>query len=107
VMLSSDNTPQPLLLSGESQTGIKIPSGQIAGGQFTVTAGQTEDLDIDFNACASIVSEGNGQFRLKPVLHSGEVSLTSSSINGKIVDSPTAQPISGGNTVVALQQNYD
>src|SRR5713101_4596761 len=27
------NTPQPLLLSSESQTGLKIPSGQIAGGQ--------------------------------------------------------------------------
>jgi Domain of unknown function (DUF4382) len=105
VMLSGSATPQPLLLSSESQTGIKIPSGQIAGGQFTVAAGQTEDLDIDFNACASIVSEGNGQFRLKPVLHSGEVSLTSSSIDGKIIDSATAQPISGGNTVVALEQN--
>jgi len=105
MLTSSANAPQPLLLSSESQTGIKIPSGQIAGGQFTVTAGQTEDLDIDFNACASIVSEGNGQFRLKPVLHSGEVSLTTSSINGKIVDSASAQPISGGNTVVALEQN--
>jgi hypothetical protein len=105
MLTSSANTPQPLLLSSESQTGIKIPSGQIAGGQFTVAAGQTEDLDIDFNACASIVSEGNGQFRLKPVLHSGEVSLTASSINGKIVDSATALPISGGNTVVALEQN--
>ena len=106
VMLNGNaTTPQPLLLSSESQTGIKIPSGQIAGGQFTVAAGQTEDLNIDFNACESIVAEGNGQFRLKPVLHSGEVSLTSSSINGQIVDSATAQPISGGNTVVALEQN--
>ncbi len=106
VMLSSDatDTPQPLLLSSEAQTGIKIPSGQIAGGQFVVAAGQTEDLDIDFNACASIVAQGNSQFRLKPVLHAGEVTLTSSSINGKVVDSLTGQPISGGNTVVALEQ---
>jgi hypothetical protein len=52
-----------------------------------VAAGQTEDLDIDFDACASIVVEGNGQYRLKPVLHAGEVSVTSSSINGTIVDS--------------------
>jgi len=88
VMLSSDptNTPQPLLLSSESKTGLKIPSGQIAGGQFVVAAGQTQDLDIDFNACASIVAQGNGQFRLKPVLHAGEVTLTSSSINGTIAD---------------------
>ncbi len=69
-----------------------------------VAAGQTEDLDIDFNACASIVTEGNGQFRLKPVLHAGEVTLTSSSINGTIVDSLSAQPVVGGNTVVALEQ---
>ncbi len=106
VMLSSDpsNTPHPLLLSSQSQTGLKIPSGQIAGGQFVVTAGQTEDLDIDFNACASVIVQGNGQFRLKPVLHAGEVTLTASSINGKIVDSSTGQPISGGNTIVALEQ---
>ena len=106
VILSSDSskTPQPLLLSSQSQTGLKIPSGQIAGGQFVIAAGETKDLDIDFDACASIVAQGNGQFRLKPVLHAGEVSLTSSSINGKIVDSVTKQPIVGGNTVVALEQ---
>jgi Domain of unknown function (DUF4382) len=106
VVLSSDssNTPRPLLLSSQSKTGLKIPSGQIAGGQFVIAAGETKDLDIDFDACASIVTEGNGQFRLKPVLHAGEVSLTSSSINGKIVDSVTGKSISGGNTVVALEQ---
>ncbi len=105
VLTSNPNTPQPLLLSSESQTGIKIPSGQIAGGQFTVAAGQTKDLNIDFNACESIVAQGNGQFRLEPVLHGGEVSLTASAaISGKIVDSATSQPISGGTTVVALEQ---
>lgn len=105
VMLSSaPNAAQPLLLSSESKTGIKIPSGQIAGGQFLIAAGETKDLDIDFNACESIVAEGNGQFRLKPVLHAGEVTLTSTSINGSVVDSVTNQQISGGTTVVALEQ---
>jgi len=105
VMVSSNpSMAQPLQLASESQTGLKIPSGQIAGGQLSVAAGQTEDLDIDFDACASIVSQGNGQFRLKPVLHAGEVSVTSSSINGKIVDSLSGQAIAGGNTVVALEQ---
>jgi hypothetical protein len=105
VMLSSSpSTAQPLLLSSEAQTGIKIPSGQIAGGQFVIAAGETKDLDIDFNACESVVSEGNGQFRLKPVLHAGEVSLTSTSINGTIVDSVSGQAITGGTTVVALEQ---
>jgi len=105
VMLSSvPNAAQPLLLSSEAKTGIKIPSGQIAGGQFVIAPGETKDLDIDFNACQSIVAEGNGQFRLKPVLHAGEVTPTSSSINGTVVDSVTNQPISGGTTVVALEQ---
>ena len=105
VMLSSaPNAAQPLLLSSEAKTGINIPSGQIAGGQFVIVAGQTKDLDIDFNACESIVPEGNGQFRLKPVLHAGEVTLTSTSIDGTVVDSVTNQPISGGSTVVALER---
>ena len=108
LMLTSDpsNTPQPLQLSSESQTGIKIPSGQIAGGSFTVGSGQTKDLNIDFDACASVVVQGNGQYRLKPVLHAGEVSLqsASSSISGTIIDGSTQLPVVGGNTIVALEQ---
>src|SRR5499427_2460992 len=106
VMLSATpKVAQPLLLSSQAQTGIKIPSGQLAGGQFVISAGETKDLDIDFNACESIVAEGNGQFRLKPVLHAGEVTLTSSSINGTVVDGATGQSVVGGTTVVALEQN--
>lgn len=108
VMLAADPVnPQPLQLSSQAQTGIKIPSGQIAGGQFTVASGETKDLNIDFNACASLVVQGNGQYRLKPVLHAGEVATqsTSTAISGTIIDAATLQPISGGNTVVALEQN--
>src|SRR2546428_2771880 len=107
LMLTSDpsNTPQALQLSSETQTGIKIPSGQIAGESSTIGSGQTKDLNIDFDACVSVVVQGNGQYRLKPVLHAGEVSLqsASSSISGTIIDG-SAQPIVGGNTVVALEQ---
>jgi hypothetical protein len=92
-----------LQLSSETQTGIKIPSGQIANGGFTVTAGQTKDLDIDFNTCVSIVQEGNGTYRLKPVLHAGEVSTTSTSINGTVVDSVSGKAITGP-AIVALEQ---
>jgi hypothetical protein len=107
VMLSSDptNTPFALQLSSESQTGIKIPSGQIAGGQFKVAAGESKDLNIDFNACASIVVQGNGKYRLKPVLHGAEAGLTSASVQGMVVDGSTGAAIKGGNTVVALEQN--
>ena len=98
-----DGSVHELELSSESKTGIKIPSGQIAGGGFNIGAGETKDLDIDFNTCISIVQEGNGKYRLKPVLHAGEVSTTSSSINGTVVDSATGKPITGEFTV-ALEQ---
>jgi Domain of unknown function (DUF4382) len=103
IVLSADNSVHTLLLSSESKTGLKIPSGQIASGGFTIAAGQTKDLDIDFNTCESIVKEGNGAYRLKPVLHAGEVSATSTSINGKILDSATGNPVSG-QVLVALEQ---
>jgi hypothetical protein len=103
VMLTSDktNTPHPLLLSSEAQTGLKIPSGQIASGGFTIAAGKTEDLDIDFLTCESIVQEGNGQYRLKPVLHAAEVSTTSVSMNGKVTDA-AGNPVAGA--MVAVEQ---
>lgn len=103
VVLSADNSVHALQLSSEAKTGLKIPSGQIAGGQFTVAAGQTRDLDIDFNTCESIVVEGNGDYRLKPVLHAGEVSTTSTSINGTVLDGATGKPVSG-QVMVALEQ---
>jgi len=108
VMLTSDpmNTPETLQLSSETQTGIKISSGQLAGGQFVVAAGDNKDLNLDFDACQSIVPQGNGKYRLLPVLHAGEVALQSSStsISGTVIDSATTQPIVGGTTVVAIEQ---
>lgn len=102
-VILNDGSTHTLQLSSESKTGIKIPSGQIAGRGFNVAAGQTKDLDIDFNTCVSIVQQGNGQYRLKPVLHAGEVSTTASSINGTVVDSATGKQIDGEVTV-ALEQ---
>lgn len=104
VLASNPNNPQRLELSSESQTGIKIPSGQIAGGNFTINGGESRDLNIDFNTCASIVIQGNGKYRLKPVLHAGQVSLNASSISGKVVDSVSKAAIAGGKVVVALEQ---
>ncbi len=103
-VVDANGNVSPLQLSSESKTGIKVPSGQIAGGQFTVSNGQTKTLNIDFNTCASIVQEGNGVYRLKPVLHAGEISTTSQSISGNVVDNATTQAIVGGTTTVALEQ---
>jgi hypothetical protein len=102
VVLSGSTSPIPLQLSSEAQTGLKIPAGQIAGGQFTIAAGETKDLNIDFDACASIVMTGNNGFRLKPVLHAGEVStVNSTAITGRLVDQ-TGVAIDRG--VIVLEQ---
>jgi hypothetical protein len=90
--------------SSEAQTGIKIPAGQIAGGAFTVAGGENKSLNIDFDACASIVLQGGGGFRLKPTLHAGEVSLVSNAITGKLVDATTKASITGAKAIVALEQ---
>jgi len=98
-----DSTVHELQLSSQDNTGLKIPPGQIVGGPLQVTAGQSVDLNIDFNACASIVQEGNGKFRLKPTLTAGQVSANNSGITGKVVDSVTTAPIAGS-VQVALEQ---
>lgn len=96
--VSSTNT---LLLSSQANTGIKIPPGQIAGGGLTVVAGQTVDLNIDFDACSSIVQLGNGQYRLKPTLRAAEISVNTNAISGRVIDSVTRDPIP--NAIVALE----
>jgi hypothetical protein len=106
VVVEDSNTPptvHELQLSSEANTGLKIPPGQIVGGPLQVTAGQSVDLNIDFNACASIVAEGNGKFRLKPTLTAGQVSANNTGISGKVVDSVTTAPIAGS-VQVALEQ---
>lgn len=92
-----------LELSSEANTGLKIPPGQIVGGPITVSAGQSIDLNIDFNACASIVQEGNGTFRLKPTLTAGQVGANASGIGGQVADSQTKAPIAG-QVLVAIEQ---
>jgi hypothetical protein len=107
VFLHGVNTPVELQLSSQANTGLKIPPGQIAGGPITVAAGQDVDLNIDFNACASIIEQGNGPFRLKPVLTAGQVSTNNTGISGQVVDQVTLQPIPAGvngAVLVALEQ---
>ena len=99
----ADGTAHELLLSSEANTGLKIPPGQIVGGPVDVTAGQSVDLNIDFNACASIVHEGNGSFRLKPTLTAGQVGANNTGIGGQVVDSVSKQPINGS-VQVAIEQ---
>ena len=100
-----DGTFHQLDLSSQANTGLKIPPGQVVGGPISVGAGQSVDLNIDFNACASIIQEGNGMYRLKPVLTAGQVSTNNTGISGQVVDSGTLLPIAGGTVMVALERN--
>ena len=86
-----------LKLASEAQTGLKIPPGQMMGGPLHVAAGQSVDLNLDFDACASITPG----FTLKPALTAGVVSPNMTGISGQIVDSVTSKPIVGA--TVTLQ----
>jgi hypothetical protein len=100
-VVTSNNNTSELLLSSQANTGLKIPPGQVVGGPIHVAAGQTVDINVDFNACASIIQEGNGRFRLKPTLTAGVVSTNTTGISGQVVDSVTSQPVAGA--TVALE----
>src|SRR2546422_6376181 len=80
-------------LSSQANTGLKIPPGQIMGGPIHVAAGQSVDLNIDFNTCASLITEGNGDFRLRPALTAGGARQNKTGVSGQMVDSVTSQPI--------------
>lgn len=100
----ADNTVHELDLSSQANTGLKIPPGQIVGGPISVAAGQDVDLNIDFNSCASIIQEGNGQYRLKPVLTAEQVGTNNTGISGQIVDATTNLSIVGGTVILALER---
>ncbi len=98
-----DGSIRMLNLNSQDLTGLKIPPGQIVGGPIRVEADRHVDLNIDFNTCASIVRQGNGQFRLKPTLTAGQVSQVTTGISGTVFDSTSQQPIAG-QVLVTVQQ---
>ncbi len=102
-VIFTNGSERPLLLSSESRTGIKIPADQIANGGFTIGAGDVKDLVLDFDACASLVMQGNGGVRLKPVMHAGEVKLANA-LTGKLVDKETNLAIPNATSIVALER---
>lgn len=74
------------------QSGIKLV------GQFDVTAGQRSDIVIDFDACKSVVTKGNGKYALKPV-----VKMLPSAVNG--ISGFVSTALLGSRVTVSAQQN--
>jgi hypothetical protein len=84
----------PLDTPSAQQSGLKLQA------HFEVTAGQTADLVLDFDACKSVVKAGNsGKYNLKPVI-SVVPRITSSSLQGFVTTTLTL-----GSTTVSAQQN--
>jgi hypothetical protein len=93
------NAVQP---TGGTVTALATPSGQQSGlklqAHFDVTAGQTTDILLDFDACKSIVKAGNGKYSLKPVL--SVVPRLDTGIQGFVTTT-----LSLSSTTVAAQQD--
>ncbi|QDZ27575.1 DUF4382 domain-containing protein [Noviherbaspirillum sp. UKPF54] len=108
VRLVLDKTPSAnsVVVSGATKA-LSTPSGQTSGlkvnikdGGFDVTANSTVNLVLDFDACKSIVTQGNGSYALKPVITAFPVLATTgiTGITGSVATGLTAP-------LVTAQQN--
>lgn len=90
LVVSGTTNEVPLATPSATQSGYKIIQ------PFTVPANTLVDLILDFNACKSIVQQGNGSYSLKPVVTATPLTV-SGTISGFV---PAAQ---AGATVYAEQ----
>jgi len=90
VVVSGTTTEVALATPSATQSGLKIIR------PFTVDPNSTVDLVLDFNACKSVVQQGNGGYALKPV-----ITATPTRVSGTI-DGFVA-PAEAGATVYAEQ----
>jgi hypothetical protein len=93
VLPTGGKTEKPLDTPSAAQSGIKLI------GEFDVAAGQQSDIVIDFDACKSILTKGNGNYSLKPVLR-----MVPSAVNNGITGVVAAAALTH-NVVVSAQQN--
>jgi hypothetical protein len=73
------------------QSGIKLV------GEFDVAAGQKSDIVLDFDACKSVLTKGNGKYALKPV-----VKMVPSAVTG--IAGYVATALLGSHVSVSAQQ---
>ncbi|GAB3398047.1 DUF4382 domain-containing protein [Massilia agilis] len=93
VLPTGSKTEQPLDTPSAVQSGIKLT------GEFDVAVGQRSDIVIDFDACKSVLTKGNGKYALKPVLRMVP-SAVNNGITGVIATTALANHV-----VVSAQQN--
>jgi hypothetical protein len=94
----NDGTIVPLTVPSGQQTGIKIPLN------FTVQAGTTADVWIDFDGAHSIqmMSTGSGSYMLRPVVH-GYMQVATGSVSGTLAG-PAGIPLA---SAVVMAESVD
>jgi hypothetical protein len=92
VVATGSTTEVSLDTPSAVQSGIKLVN------EFDVAAGQRVDLVLDFDACKSIVTKGNGKYALKPV-----VKVVPTTLNG--IGGFVATSLLGSHVMVSAQQN--
>ncbi|KQW90095.1 hypothetical protein ASC94_20345 [Massilia sp. Root418] len=87
---------------GTAEVSLETPSAVQSGikltNEFDVAAGQRVDLVLDFDACKSVVTRGNGKYALKPV-----VKVIPTALNG--ISGYVATSLLGSRVMVSAQQN--
>lgn len=92
VVLSGTTNEISLVTPSAVQSGIKLVN------EFDVASGQRTDLVLDFDACKSIVANGNGKYALKPV-----IKVIPTVLNG--IDGFINPALLNSHVVVSAQQN--
>jgi hypothetical protein len=92
IIATGSNAEVSLVTPSATQSGIKLVN------EFDVAAGQRVDLVLDFNACKSVVTTGNGKYLLKPV-----VKVIPTTVNG--ISGFVSTALLGSHVMVSAQQN--
>jgi hypothetical protein len=92
VIPSGTSTEISLDTPSAVQSGIKLIN------QFDVASGQRTDLVLDFDACKSVVTKGNGKYALKPV-----ITVIPTVVNG--IDGFINPALLNNHVMVSAQQN--
>lgn len=101
LILGSNNS---VVIDGASHP-MTVPSGSESGLKINihdeVQTGETTTVLLDFNAGASVVAQGNGDYHLKPVIHAVVSTQATGSISGVIAPAVFANiyVVSGSDTL--------
>jgi hypothetical protein len=92
VIRTGTTTETTLETPSATQSGIKLVN------EFDIVAGQKLDLVLDFDACKSVLTKGNGKYSLKPV-----VKVVPTAVNG--ISGFVSTALLGSRVSVSAQQN--